>query len=132
MPLRHPIAALVIALSAGPAAAQQPLSEVTEISEGLIAAAIAYEIGDKCDRIDARILRGIGFLNGLRDRAQELGYSDAEIEAYLDDRAEKVRLEAVARQRLRDMGGVEGQWDTYCAVGQAEISAQSQIGRLLR
>jgi len=117
---------------ATPALAQVPLKDQTEISEGLIAAAIAYEIGDKCDSINARLIRGVSFLNGLRDRAGELGYSDAEIEAYMDDRAEKRRLEAEARARLAAMGAVDGEWETYCAVGRTEIAAGSQIGRLLR
>lgn len=125
------IAAAALCLASA-ANAQVPLAQQTEISEGLIAAAIAYEIGDKCDSLDARILRGIAFLNGLRDRAGELGYTDAEIEAYMDDRAEKRRLEAEARARLAAMGGVVDAWETYCAVGEAEIAAQSQIGRLLR
>jgi hypothetical protein len=117
---------------ATPALALVPLKDQTEISEGLIAAAIAYEIGDKCDSINARLLRGVSFLNGLRDRAGDLGYSDAEIDAYLDDRAEKNRLESVARQRLRDLGGVEGDWESYCAVGREQIAAGTQIGQLLR
>jgi hypothetical protein len=124
--------AFALCLVAAPAAANPPLAEQAEISEGLIAAAIAYEIGDKCDSLDARLLRGIAFLNGLRSRASDLGYSDAEIDAYMDDRAEKRRLEAVARQRLRDLGGVEGDWDSYCAVGRDQMAAGSQIGQLLR
>jgi len=124
--------AFALCLVAAPAAANPPLAQQAEISEGLIAAAIAYEIGDKCDSLDARLLRGIAFLNGLRSRASDLGYSDAEIDAYMDDRAEKRRLEAVARQRLRDLGGVEGDWDSYCAVGRDQMAAGSQIGQLLR
>ena len=115
--------ALALCLVAGPVAANPPLAEQTEISEGLIAAAIAYEIGDKCGSLDARLIRGIAFLNGLRSRASQLGYSDAEIDAYMDDRAEKRRLEAVARQRLRDLGGVEGDWATYCTIGNAQMAA---------
>lgn len=123
---------LPLVLFSAPAVAQVPLAQQTEISEGLIAAAIAYEIGDKCDGIDARLLRGVAFLNGLRSRAEQLGYSDAEIEAYMDDRDEKRRLEAEARARLAGMGAVAGEWDTYCAVGRAEMAAGTQIGRLLR
>lgn len=119
-------------LIAAPATAQVPLADQTEISEGLIAAAIAYEIGDKCDSLDARLLRGIAFLNSLRDRAGELGYSRDDIAAYMDDRAEKRRLEAIARARLAEMGGVVNDWETYCAVGRAEIAAGTQIGVLLR
>ena len=117
---------------AGATAARPALRDVPEVTEGLISAAIAWEIGDKCDGIDARILRGIGFLNGLKSTAREMGYSRSEIDSFVNSEVEKDRLEAIARQRLRDLGGVEGRWDTYCTVGRSQIAAGSQIGQLLR
>ena len=117
---------------AGATAAKPALRDVTRITEGLIDTAIAYEIGDKCDSIDARFVAGVNFLYALRNHAVELGYSDDEIDAYVDDRSEQQRLEALARDRLRGKGAVEGQWETYCAVGQSEIARGSQIGQLLR
>ena len=117
---------------AGATAAKPALRDVTRITEGLIDTAIAYEIGDKCDTLDARLVAGVNFLYGLRAYAVELGYTDPEIDAYVEDRAEQQRLESIARSRLRDKGAVDGQWDTYCAVGRQEIAANSQIGRLLR
>jgi len=133
MPLRVLCLAIPLALLAtvAPAAAQS-LADETVITEGLIAAATAYEIGRRCDSLDARLLVGIGFLNGLKSWARDQGYSAAAIDAYVNDDAEADRLEAVARARLADKGGVVGDWATYCAVGQAEIEAGSQIGRLLR
>ncbi len=121
-----------MAILAGATAAQSSLSEVPRITEGLIAAAIAYEIGDKCDTIDARLLRGMAFLEGLRDHARSLGYSEEAIRAYMEDRGERERLKDIARARFAAMGGVEGVPETYCAVGRAEIAAGSEIGRLLR
>ena len=121
-----------LALSLTVTAAQAALRDETAVTEGLIAAAIAWEIGDKCDALDARVLRGLSFLSGIKEHARSLGYTDAEIDAFVGDGAEKDRLEAIARDRLRAMGGVEGQWDSYCTVGQAEIAAGSQIGQLLR
>ncbi len=121
-----------MALIAGITAARPPLAEVDHVREGIITAGIAYEIGDKCGPIDARLVRGYAFLNSLKTHAQGLGYSDAEIEAYVGDRAEKRRLEAIARERLATMGAVVGEPETYCAVGRAEIAAGSQIGQLLR
>lgn len=122
----------VVALLAGATSARAELRNVTAVSEGIIAAAIAYEIGDKCGPVDARLLRGIGFLNGLKSHAASLGYSNAQIEAYVDDKAEQDRLEAIARDRLRAMGAVEGEPETYCTVGRAEITSGSPIGQLLR
>ena len=124
--------ALGLAVVAGASAALSDLRDEPEIVEGLISTAIAYEIGQRCEELDARTLAGINYLWSLEARARELGYSREEIDAFIEDEAEKDRLEALARQRLRDKGGIEGSWDTYCAVGRAEIAAGSQIGRLLR
>ena len=49
----------------------------------------------------------------------------------VDDREEKHRLEDIARQRLRGMGAVESEPETYCAVGRAEMAKGSRIGGLL-
>lgn len=119
-------------LMATQASALPPLKDVPEIRDGIIAAGMAIEIGDKCDSISVRLLRGALFLNSLKSRAEDLGYSRDEIDAYVDDRAEKSRLEGVARARLAELGAVAGQGDTYCAVGQSQIDLQTSVGRLLR
>jgi len=105
---------------------------VTRITEGLIATGMAYELSEKCSSLNARTLRGINFLFSLRQHAQELGYSDAEIEAYTDNRAEQDRLEAIARERLAALGVREGDEASYCRVGRDQIAQGSQVGRLLR
>lgn len=124
--------ALTLTAFGGHATAKPELKDVTEISEGIIAVGIAYEISEVCASIEPRTLRGIFYLNSLRSRARNLGYSHAEIEAYINNDAEKVRLEAVARGRLADMGAIPGNAESHCVVGRAEIARQSAIGRLLR
>lgn len=120
-------------LAAAPAAADRvPLAQQSVITEGLIATAIAYEIGERCDSIDARILRGLTFLGSLRSEARRMGYSNAEIESFMNDRSEKTRLEAAAWQRFAELGGRRDDSASFCAVGQAQMAAGSQIGRLLR
>ena len=123
---------LGFALLAGATAAKPALRDQPAITEGLLATAIAYEIGDKCGSLSARILPGILYLNSLKSEAQRLGYTKAEIDAFVDSDEEKDRLESLARTRLQELGGVEGDWASYCTVGQAQIAAGSQIGRLLR
>lgn len=117
---------------AGATAANPSIGEVSYITEGLINTAIAYEIDQRCDSLDGRIVAGVNFLWSLKAHASELGYSDDEIKAYIDNEDEKDRLEAIARQRLRDMGAVEGEWETYCTVGRAEMAARTPIGQLLK
>ena len=123
----------LICAAPGALAAQErpPLGEVKAITEGLIETAIAYEIDQVCEALDGRRLQGIALLWSLNSEARRLGYSQEEIRAFIDDDAEKDRLEAIARERLRGMGAVEGQAETYCDVGRAEIARASQIGRLL-
>jgi hypothetical protein len=118
-----------LALMAAPALAG--LEEEPRITEGLITVGIAYEISEVCPEIDARRLRGLEYLLRLRAAASELGYSSAEIEAFIDDDAAKDRLEAVARARLAAKGAREGDVAAHCRVGRAELEADSQIGRLL-
>ena len=112
--------------------AKPPLREVEAVREGLIAAGIAWEIGERCDSISARLLRGIFFLQSIEKTAKDLGYSEQEIDAYTSDRAEQDALEEVARARLIAMGAVPGDAASHCAVGRSEIAAETSIGRLLR
>ncbi len=125
-------AALALVALSGSVSAKPALKDVTVVREGIITVGIAYEIGQKCDSIRTRTLRGLSFLNGLRNHARSLGYSNDEIDAYVDDRAEKNRLEDIARARLSDMGAVSGDDASFCAVGRNELAIGSPIGRLLR
>ena len=120
------------ALVAGASAVRSELSQEREITEGLINVAIAYEIGERCDDLTARRIAGINYLWSLKSKAQDLGYSNAEIDAYTENRAEQDRLEGIARQRLRDLGAVEGDWTTYCTVGRAQMAQGTVAGSLLR
>lgn len=132
-PIRPSAIALACLLPAAAGAAEElpPLGQVERVWEGLIDTALAYEIGERCEDIDSRKLQGLAFLLSLQAHARSLGYSADQIEAFIDDEAEKDRLEAEARARLRDMGGVDGDWETYCEVGRREIAAETQVGRLL-
>lgn len=125
------VSALALTIAAA-AQALQPLSEVAEIREGLITAGIVLELDEVCDDVDLRSLRGLLFLNGLESRARDLGYSDTQIETYLEDDDEKDELVAIARARLTAMGAEAGDEDSHCAVARSEIAADTAIGRLLR
>jgi hypothetical protein len=123
---------LGVALLTGPAGAQTPLKDVAYVRDGIIHVGMAYEISEKCGELSARLFRGLGFLQSLKNHARGLGYTDAEIDAYVNDAAEKDRLEAIARAALADLGVVEGVESSYCAVGRAQIAANTRVGWLLR
>ena len=122
----------VSAMLALPGAALPPLSQNAEITEGLIAVGMALELSDRCDGLSARTLRGVFYLNGLKNAARSAGYPDAQIDAFVDDRAERTRLEGIARDRLAALGATQGDADSYCRVGRDQIAAGSQVGRLLK
>ncbi|TFL20225.1 DUF5333 domain-containing protein [Jannaschia formosa] len=126
MPVRLALALPLLATPAFAGLEQEP-----RITEGLITVGIAYEISEVCPSIDGRKIRGLRYLLALKAAARELGYSAAEIDAFVDDDAAKDRLEAVARQRLAAKGATEGDVAAHCRVGEAELAADSQIGRLL-
>ena len=122
-----------LSLSAGAALANDtPLRDQSGVSERLITAAIAYELGRVCDDVDVRLIRGLAYLNGIKSYARELGYSNSEIDAYVDDKVEKKRLEGIARERLAAMGATKDDEPSHCTVARAEMAAGTQIGLLLR
>ncbi|MEO1640726.1 MAG: DUF5333 domain-containing protein [Pseudomonadota bacterium] len=126
------ITAVLLTLGAGASSAQTPLKDVERISNGIVFTGMAYEISERCGAISARLFRGINYLQSLRNHARELGYSEAEIDAYINDDTEKDRLEAIAREQLRLLGVIDGEEATYCAVGEAQMAANTRVGWLLR
>ena len=131
IPRLSALALVLIAPAALSAESRPPLAEVEAVTEGLIEIAIAYEIDRVCEPLGGRRIQGVARLLSLNNEARRLGYSGDEIQAFIDDDAEKDRLETVARERLREMGAIDGQAETYCAVGRAEIAKDSGIGSLL-
>ncbi|SMX32558.1 DUF5333 domain-containing protein [Octadecabacter ascidiaceicola] len=124
-------AATSIALILGNSVTADP-SNVEHVTEGLIAAGMAVELDDHCGDVKVRLVRGINFLQGLQRDLEDLGYSDAEIDQYIDNDVEKARLEGIARERLNALGVRTGDPATYCAVARAQIAQGTQVGRLLR
>lgn len=123
---------LACVMGAGHLSAQTALKDEPQIRDGLIAAGMAYEISERCDSISVRLLRGLGYLSSLKSEARNLGYSNDEIDAYIDDKVEKDRLETIARGRLAELGATRADEATFCAVGRAQMAANTRVGWLLR
>jgi hypothetical protein len=124
-------AALLMALPAA-AAGKPPLRDVAQIDDRMLWVAIAIEISDRCDSIDPRTMRGLNYLWALRSDARQLGYSTAEIRAYVESKAEKDRMRARGEAYLRARGLNPDNNADLCKLGQAEIAKGSQIGAFLR
>ncbi|ATQ56251.1 DUF5333 domain-containing protein [Paracoccus yeei] len=123
--------ALIGAVLASPAAALEPLSQEKYINDRLIAARIADRIRRTCPTIDGRILYAYGEARKLKSYAQKKGYSNAQIDAFLDNRQEKDRIYAMAEDYLKRKGARADDPQSFCAVGRQEIANRSVIGSLL-
>ncbi|MEM1233873.1 MAG: DUF5333 domain-containing protein [Pseudomonadota bacterium] len=106
--------------------------DVSEVRNGLLAVAVGNLIQENCASISPRLVRVYSLRNQLLAAARGEGFSEAEIDAYVDDKTARARIEAQAAAYLRQNGVVEGADDTYCTAGRAEIAADSAVGRLLR
>ena len=132
-PLMSLTLALVLVLGAGPGLARADgLRDHRQINDGLTTIAIADMIRKKCPSISARMLRAYNYMRGLKQIANQEGYSDTEIEAFVTDKQEKARVEGAARAWLQSQGVALSSPNSYCVAGHAEIDRNSKIGVLLR
>jgi hypothetical protein len=126
------VIAMALSICSEAAAAKPPLSEVAEVEDMLFAVAIADAVRDHCDSIEARTLKALGMLQRTRARANELGYSDAEIRAHVESKTEKARMRAKGEAFLAQRGVDLSDPETVCTFGRAEIAKNSAIGALLK
>ena len=122
----------LIAVMATPAFAQVPLSQEQHINDSLVAGQVGDTIRKTCPSISAKMFVVLGKLNDLEDYDREKGYSEAEVKAFLKDKSEKARIKALAKDYLTAAGAVEGDPESYCTVGRAEIEKGTLAGSLLR
>ena len=127
--------ALGLMMLAAPAMAQSkaPLREVAKVDNELFYIAVANdEIDENCDSLRGRRLKAINVMWNLRSHANKLGYTDAEIRAYVDSDAEKDRMRAKGERYLKANGVNYNKPESFCALGQSEMARNSAIGVYLR
>lgn len=131
--MRHLILSIaVIACAAGTVAAKPPIRDVKAIDDAVFDVAVADQIRKKCPDIAPRIVQALSLYRATRAKAREMGYTDAEIEAYGDSDVEKARMRAKGEAYLKANGVVLDDPQSYCALGRKEIQKSSRIGSLLR
>lgn len=126
------LAALCVLGLAAPALALEPINQEKHINDSLRAGRIGDVIRKTCPTIDARMFVVWAKIEDLKQYALDKGYTRDEVEAFLDSRSEKNRLKAEAEAWLKAAGAVEGDPQSYCAVGEAEIAKGTLVGSLLR
>ena len=114
------------------ASAKAPLRDVKVIDDSMLYVALALEVSKKCSEIDARKLKGMNYLWSLKRKANSLGYSDDEINAYRKSETEKARIRARGENYVKSRGLNPKDSGDLCKFGHAEIARNSQIGSLLK
>lgn len=112
--------------------AKPPLREVSEIDDRLMVIAIADEIRKTCDEIEGRVFKGIFTLKALRSRAKDLGYTDDEIDSYVNSKAEKKRMRQKAEAYLASQGVDVSDEAALCRYGREEIARGGPVGFFLK
>ena len=109
-----------------------PLNQESHINQTLLSAAIGEAIRRNCSTISARMFRVLTRGLALERYARDLGYSRNEIKAFISNKTEKQRMRDQTIVYLKANGVIEGQEQTFCVLGRAEISRNSLTGQLLR
>ena len=123
---------LAIALSVPAAPAFADLRDEADIRERILVVGEAEALVKGCGPVKERRAVGLQYLWATARMALAKGYSRAEIEAYVEDDAEKERLRAIARERVAAKGAVKGDEASHCRLARAEMASGSAVGQLLR
>ena len=129
------LAALTLAAFAvlsAPAMAKVPLEDNQHITDSLMAGRVADVIRSTCPSISARMVTAYAKLEDLKKYAFDQGYTEAEVKAFLKDKSQKDRIKALAADYLKKAGAVEGDVESYCVAGRAEIDKGTLAGSMLR
>lgn len=130
--MRMILAAILGVGLAVPEAGAASLAQEEDINQRLVEMSVADEIRKRCDSVSARIFVGLSLMRDLKAQAMERGYSEAEVEAYVSDKAEKRKIRGRADAYIRDRGAAPNDGPSLCVLGHDEIAKQSRIGALLR
>ena len=131
-PMKTLALTLGLLMAATPLAAKEPLHKNATVISGFYAIGLADEVRKNCDEISPRMIRAYNYLRALQKWAKDNGYTDAEIDELVDNRAEKEALRTRIRADLKDRGASPQTPEGYCTVGREEIAKNSAAGRLLR
>ena len=125
-------AALASAAMAGSASTKPGLPNETDINNGLLAVAAADKIRRACDSISGRFFKARGYVDDLKELALERGYSEAEIDAYVNNDVEQQKMRSKRNAYFESKGASNLDPESLCVLGREEIRKNSQIGSLLR
>ena len=130
----------VVAMIGGSAVAATTQADVNaalrgnpDIYNGLFTAGLIKHIVDTCPSVEgpSRLSRTTFFL-GLYNKARGMGFSRAQIEAFVEDKGEQDRLRALVMAHLEKQGVAPDTQDSVCAFARAQMAERTELGRRLR
>ena len=130
--MKTPLLALVLIAVAAPSMALAPLHKNPTVVNGFYNVGLADEVRKNCDQIDARLFRAYSYIKSIERFARDAGYSNDQIDQFVDNKQEKEKLRSRIRADLAKRGASSKSPEGYCTVGREEIAKGSAAGRLLR
>jgi len=112
--------------------ARADLYNETDINAGLLVVAVADKIRRECNGISGRLFRARGYVNSLKSMAEDRGYSQSEIEAYVNNSENKAEMRLRRNAYYKSKGASNLDHESLCVLGYAEIREKSQVGALLK
>ncbi|WP_439562239.1 DUF5333 family protein [Roseinatronobacter sp.] len=104
-----------------------------DVYNGLFTAALIKHIVDACPDLQGpNRLQRVTFFMGLYNQARGMGFSRAQIEAFVDDETEQQRLQGVVDGYLTQAGVDPSNTQAVCTYARAEMADRSALGRRLR
>ncbi|MEM8582076.1 MAG: DUF5333 domain-containing protein [Pseudomonadota bacterium] len=113
-------------------AAESGLRQEADITNALLVISVADKIRRSCSSLGANLFRARSLVNSVRETARERGYSEAEIDHYINDKSNRAEMRGMRNEYFSSKGASNLDPDSLCVLGKAEIASGSQIGRLLR
>ncbi|MEM7241851.1 MAG: DUF5333 domain-containing protein [Pseudomonadota bacterium] len=126
------IGLLTIALTSAPAIAKPSLWSYERIDTGLFDIGVAWGVKENCTTLTENRLNGMVFSLGLYNFAKAQGYTHDEVKSFLDSDAEKDKLRQRVTAYFKKQGLNPDERNALCTFGNNEITAKTQVGKLLR
>lgn len=113
-------------------AARADLANEADINAGLLILETANKIRRACPDISGRLWEARSYADQLTEMAKKRGYSATEIDAYINDSAEKAKMRERRNAYFKSKGASNLDPASLCRLGRDEIKNRSRIGSFLK
>ncbi|PVA11869.1 hypothetical protein DC366_02735 [Pelagivirga sediminicola] len=123
---------LALSIAGSASAARADLAAEADINAGLLAVAAADKIRRECGDLSGRFWAARSYVNQLKGMATQRGYTDAQIDAYVNDSAEQAKMRERRNAYFKSKGASNLDAASLCRLGREEIKNRSRIGSFLK